>query len=159
MRVDERGDRQKATRGRVGRRRHRCDASVCKRDVDGRTGGSPIGRQKDNAGKPINHREKTHTSFVQAKGAIVIASDPRGKPGGKQSRATAAALRPLDCFVPLAALGVLAMTVQRDRKPAWIQARPSKSKPPQANPNKIAWICLVLFVRIGTYQWVTANSK
>ena len=36
------------------------------------------------------------------------------------------------------------------------QARPSKSKPRQANPNKIAWICLVLFVRIGTYQWVTA---
>jgi hypothetical protein len=26
----------------------------------------------------------------------------------------------------------------------------------QANPNKIPWICLVLFVRIGTYQWVTA---
>src|SRR5208282_6714341 len=40
-----------------------------------------------------------------------------------------------------------------------VQARPSKSKPRQANPNKIAWICLVLFVRIGTYQWVTANSK
>jgi hypothetical protein len=36
------------------------------------------------------------------------------------------------------------------------QAWPSKSKPGQANPNKIAWISLVLFVRIGTYQWVTA---
>jgi len=36
-----------------------------------------------------------------------------------------------------------------------VQARPSKSKRAQANPNKIAWICLVLFVRIGTYQWVT----
>jgi hypothetical protein len=33
---------------------------------------------------------------------------------------------------------------------------PSKSKHGQANPNKVAWICLVLFVRIGTYQWVTA---
>jgi hypothetical protein len=31
-----------------------------------------------------------------------------------------------------------------------------RGKPGQANPNKIAWICLVLFVRIGTYQWVTA---
>jgi hypothetical protein len=37
-----------------------------------------------------------------------------------------------------------------------IPARPSKAKPGQANPNKIAWIYLVLFVRIGTYQWVTA---
>src|SRR5208282_3362253 len=33
---------------------------------------------------------------------------------------------------------------------------PSKPKPSQANPNKMAWICLFLFVRIGTYQWVTA---
>jgi hypothetical protein len=33
---------------------------------------------------------------------------------------------------------------------------PSQSKRGQANPNKIAWICLVLFVRIMTYQWVTA---
>jgi hypothetical protein len=37
-----------------------------------------------------------------------------------------------------------------------IQARPSKSKPGQAIPNKNAWICLVLFVRIGTFQSVTA---
>jgi hypothetical protein len=33
---------------------------------------------------------------------------------------------------------------------------PNKSKPGQAHPNKIAWICLVLFVRIGTYQRLTA---
>jgi hypothetical protein len=31
---------------------------------------------------------------------------------------------------------------------------PSRTKPGQANPNKMAWICLVLFVRIGTFQWV-----
>jgi hypothetical protein len=48
-----------------------------------------------------------------------------------------------------------AWNVARRPKPAW-QARPSKSKPSQANPNKIAWSCLVLFVRIGTYQWVAA---
>src|SRR5271165_3198928 len=36
------------------------------------------------------------------------------------------------------------------------QHGPSKTKPSQTNPNKIAWISLVLFVRIGTYQWVTA---
>jgi hypothetical protein len=40
-----------------------------------------------------------------------------------------------------------------------VQISPSPSKPSQTNPNKIAWICLVLFVRIGTYQWVTADSK
>jgi hypothetical protein len=40
-----------------------------------------------------------------------------------------------------------------------LQAQPSKSKPGQAHPNKIAWICVVLFVRIGTYQWVTAISN
>jgi hypothetical protein len=34
--------------------------------------------------------------------------------------------------------------------------RQSKSKPGQANPNKNVWICLVLFVRIRTYQWVAA---
>src|SRR5271165_7404977 len=37
-----------------------------------------------------------------------------------------------------------------------IQISPSQSKPSQAKPSKIAWISLVLFVRIGTYQWVTA---
>src|SRR5208283_1757437 len=37
-----------------------------------------------------------------------------------------------------------------------IQIPPSESKPRQANPNKKAWICLVLFVRIGAFQWVTA---
>ena len=38
---------------------------------------------------------------------------------------------------------------------------PSKTKPSQAKPNKNAWFCLVLFVRIGTFQWVTAipNKK
>ncbi|HKI16207.1 MAG TPA: phosphoribosyl-ATP diphosphatase, partial [Roseiarcus sp.] len=38
-----------------------------------------------------------------------------------------------------------------------VPARPSYSKPDQADPNKNAWFYLVLFVRIGTYQWVTAN--
>ena len=37
--------------------------------------------------------------------------------------------------------------------------QPNNSKPSQANPNKIAWICLVLFVRIGTFQWVASDSK
>src|SRR5271165_5370237 len=36
------------------------------------------------------------------------------------------------------------------------RAAPSKAKPIQINPNKFAWICLVLFVRIGTFQGVTA---
>src|SRR5271165_3776087 len=39
--------------------------------------------------------------------------------------------------------------------------RPNCSKPRQANPSKNPWICLVLFVRIGTFQWVAAipNKK
>jgi hypothetical protein len=37
----------------------------------------------------------------------------------------------------------------------------SPAKSVQTKPNKIAWICLVLFVRIGTFQWVMAipNKK
>src|SRR5208282_4559469 len=38
------------------------------------------------------------------------------------------------------------------------QILPSRAKRNQAHPNKIAWICLVLFVRIGTFQWVTAEK-
>jgi hypothetical protein len=45
------------------------------------------------------------------------------------------------------------------RKALNAQADPSHTKPLQANPNKIAWFCLVLFVRIGTYQWLTGDSK
>jgi hypothetical protein len=39
------------------------------------------------------------------------------------------------------------------------QTNPSKSKPDQINPSKIAWIYLVLFVRNGAFQWVTANPN
>src|ERR1700722_13117006 len=39
------------------------------------------------------------------------------------------------------------------------QINPSKTKPNQTNPSKIAWICLVLFGRIGTFQWVRANPN
>src|SRR5208282_283601 len=38
------------------------------------------------------------------------------------------------------------------------QMRPSKTKPDQIKPSKIAWICLVLFVRTGTFQWVAAEK-
>src|SRR5271156_6233348 len=37
----------------------------------------------------------------------------------------------------------------------YLQAKPSSC---QTNPNKIAWICRVLFVRIGTFQWVVAKK-
>ena len=37
--------------------------------------------------------------------------------------------------------------------------RPRKSKQNQIKPRKNAWICLVLFVRIGTFQGVTANPN
>src|SRR5271165_3531024 len=37
--------------------------------------------------------------------------------------------------------------------------RPIPFKQKQINPSKIACICLILFFRIGTYQWVTANSS
>jgi hypothetical protein len=40
-----------------------------------------------------------------------------------------------------------------------VQAKPNKSKPHQINPSKIARFYLVLFVRIGTFQWVTANPN
>src|ERR1700722_18600749 len=39
------------------------------------------------------------------------------------------------------------------------QTNPSKTKPDQIRPSKIAWFYLVLFVRIGTFQWVTANPN
>jgi hypothetical protein len=35
---------------------------------------------------------------------------------------------------------------------------PSRTKENQIKPSKIAWISLVLFVRIGTFQWVTAEK-
>jgi hypothetical protein len=38
------------------------------------------------------------------------------------------------------------------------QTNPNKSKPSQIKPSKSAWFNLVLFVRIGTFQWVTANQ-
>jgi hypothetical protein len=46
-----------------------------------------------------------------------------------------------------------------DRAVEFTQTNPSKSKPHQIKPSKIAWIYLVLFVRIGTFQWVTANPN
>jgi hypothetical protein len=36
---------------------------------------------------------------------------------------------------------------------------PNKTKKNQIRPSKKAWICLVLFVRIGIFQWVTANPN
>ena len=39
------------------------------------------------------------------------------------------------------------------------QAKPNKSKSGQTKPSKSAWIYLVLFVRIGAFQWVTANPN
>jgi hypothetical protein len=40
-----------------------------------------------------------------------------------------------------------------------VQINPNKTKPGQIKPSKIAWCNLVLFVRIGTFQWVTANPN
>ena len=40
-----------------------------------------------------------------------------------------------------------------------VQINPNKTKPGQIKPSKIAWFNLVLFVRIGTFQWVTANPN
>ena len=39
------------------------------------------------------------------------------------------------------------------------QINPSKTKSDQINPSNIAWFYLVLFVRIGAFQWVTANPN
>jgi hypothetical protein len=36
---------------------------------------------------------------------------------------------------------------------------PSKNKQNQAEPSKNPWICLVLFVRIGAFQWVAADPN
>jgi hypothetical protein len=60
------------------------------------------------------------------------------------------------------ALALFGHSVARLHATGWSKRRrrgqtiPIKTKLCQANPNKIGWICLVLFVRIGTYQWVTA---
>ena len=41
-----------------------------------------------------------------------------------------------------------------------VQTKPSQTKPDQINPSKIAWFCLlVLFVRIETFQCLTANPN
>ena len=45
----------------------------------------------------------------------------------------------------------------RDRGSAAGQTKPNKTKRHQINPSKNAWFYLVLFVRIRTFQWVTAN--
>jgi hypothetical protein len=45
-----------------------------------------------------------------------------------------------------------------DERELAVSARPDASKQDQAKPSKNAWICLVLFVRIGTFQWVTAEK-
>jgi hypothetical protein len=47
---------------------------------------------------------------------------------------------------------------RRARDPC-VGVAPNKSKQNQIDPDKKAWICLVLFVRIGTFQWVTANPN
>src|SRR5208282_6537391 len=39
------------------------------------------------------------------------------------------------------------------------QIIPSQTKPGQANPSKNAWICLVLFVRFRTFQWVLDKDR
>ena len=39
------------------------------------------------------------------------------------------------------------------------QTNPSQTKPSQIKPSKSAWFNLVLFVRIETFQWVTANPN
>jgi hypothetical protein len=38
-------------------------------------------------------------------------------------------------------------------------SNPNKTKQNQINPSEMAWIWLVLFVRIGTFQWATANPN
>src|SRR5580658_3898947 len=38
------------------------------------------------------------------------------------------------------------------------QGAPSRTNPSLIKPSKIAWICLVLFVRIGTFQRVTTEK-
>jgi hypothetical protein len=40
-----------------------------------------------------------------------------------------------------------------------VQEKPRKTKDDQTKPNKNAWIDLVLFVRIGTFQWVTRKPN
>jgi hypothetical protein len=39
------------------------------------------------------------------------------------------------------------------------QTKPSKTKPGQIKPSNFAWFNLVLFVRIGTFQWATTNPN
>jgi hypothetical protein len=40
-----------------------------------------------------------------------------------------------------------------------VQINPNKTKQGQIKPSKIAWFNLVLFVRIGTFQWVIVNPN
>ncbi len=44
------------------------------------------------------------------------------------------------------------------RPSSMAQTHPSKTKQIQIKMLGFAWICLVLFVRIGTFQWVTAEK-
>src|SRR3984957_481947 len=45
------------------------------------------------------------------------------------------------------------------RAPFGAQIKSSKTKPRQIRPSNFAWFYLVLFVRIGTFQSVTANPN
>src|SRR5271165_3914516 len=53
-----------------------------------------------------------------------------------------------------------ASTPERPARPGPAgQTAPRPAKPGQIKPNKIAWFCLGLFVRIGTFQWVIGNPN
>ena len=55
VRIDQRGHRQQAARGRVSGGSNLSDASVPDRQIDRRTGRTAVGRQQDDPGKPVSH--------------------------------------------------------------------------------------------------------
>ena len=73
---------------------------------------------------------------------------------GRRACPDSTSLDGTDAVAPTAADALHGAVAGSSRPP-----NPSKPSQTQVNPSKIAWFCLVLFVRIGTFQWVTAISK
>ena len=118
--------------------------------------------ERDPERQELHRRGATDVRRLRQSGNVP--ADRSGPAGGRQGEAhRGAQARPGACRRDCGggevgpALGLRGPRTQPARE--FRQANPNKSKPHQTNPNKIAWFYLVLFVRIGIFQWVTANPN
>jgi hypothetical protein len=64
VRIDQRGRRQQAARGRRRGRSDRGNASIPNQEIDKRTRRIAVGRQKDDAGETVDHRVRFLRSIL-----------------------------------------------------------------------------------------------